>query len=136
MARAHALGPKALLDLNLTIGQLKSLFFIGFEGSTNVSRLAEALGVTPPNITGIVDRLVEQGLVSRQENPENRRMTLLKLTEKGNQTLNKLRINELSHISTILNKLTVEELSALVQGLSALVRVTKQIEGEERDEHD
>jgi len=52
------------MDLSLTIGQLKSLFFIDFEGSTNFKKLATALGVTPPNVTGIVDHLVEQGLVT------------------------------------------------------------------------
>ncbi len=53
-------------------------------------KLAEALGVTPPNVTGIIDRLVEQALVTRTENPEDRRIMLLQTTEKGHELLDNL----------------------------------------------
>lgn len=114
--------PEAWMDLSLTIGQLKSLFFIDYEGSTNFRRLATALGVTPPNITGIIDRLVERGLVSREENPEDRRILLLKTTEKGKALLAKLRETGISRMSGILARLSIEELSALAQGLAAVAR--------------
>ncbi len=81
----HALrdySPDVWMDLSLTIAQVKSLFFISNAGSTNIKKLATALKVTPSNLTGVIDRLVEQGLVSRSENPEDRRMTLLKSTDK------------------------------------------------------
>jgi len=90
--------PEAWMDLSLTIAQLKSLLFIDFEGSTNFRKLATALGVTPPNVTGIVDRLVEQGLVSRTENPENRRMSILKTTDNGKVLLAKLRERNKPHV--------------------------------------
>jgi len=115
--------PEAWLALNLTIGQLKSLFFIDFEGSTNFKKLATALGVTPPNVTGIVDHLVAQGLVSREENPEDRRMTLLKTTDKGKTLLAKLRERRMSRMSSLLAQLSLEELTALAEGLSAVARV-------------
>jgi len=101
--------PEAWMDLSLTIGQLKSLFFIDFEVSTNPRKLATALGVTPPNVTAIVDRLVEQGLVSRQENPEDRRMLLLKTTDKGKALLAKLRESRISRMSGILAQLSLKE---------------------------
>jgi len=118
------------LDLNLTIGQLKSLFFIESEGSTNVKKLANALGVTPPDVTRIVDRLVKQGLVNRRENPEDRRMLLLQATEKGGALLARLRENKITHLSHILEHLSTEELTRLAQGLTALVRATEVQRGE------
>ncbi len=134
----HALGqhaPEAWLDLSLTIGQLKSLFFIDFAGSTNFKKLATALGVTPPNVTRIVDRLVEQGLVSREGNPEDRRMLFLKTTDRGKALLAKLRESRISRMSGILAKLTLEELTALAKGLSALARAGKYHEEKPRDEY-
>ena len=82
--------PGVWLTLNLTIAQLKSLFFINFEGETNLKSLATALGVTPPNVTGIIDRLVEHGLVSREYNQLNRREQVLKLTAGGEELINRL----------------------------------------------
>jgi DNA-binding MarR family transcriptional regulator len=114
--------PGVWMELSLTIAQLKSLFFIDAEGSTNFRKLATALGVTPPDVTRIVSRLVEQGLVSRQENPEDRRMLLLKATKKGKALLAKLRDSRTAHISHILARLSTEQLATLSQGLSALVR--------------
>ncbi len=122
--------PEVWLDLNLTIGQLKSLFFIESEGSTNVKKLANALGVTPPDVTRIVDRLVKQGLVNRRENPEDRRMLLLQATEKGGALLARLRENKITHLSHILEHLSTEELTRLAQGLTALVRATEVQRGE------
>jgi DNA-binding MarR family transcriptional regulator len=133
----HARGQyvhEAWLDLSLTIGQLKSLFFIDFEGSTNFKKLATALGVTPPNVTGIVDHLVEQGLVSREENPEDRRMLLLKTTDKGKALLAKLRESSINHMSGILSQLSLEELSALAKGLSVLARAGEYSKEKHKDE--
>jgi len=122
---SHALGqysPEAWLDLNLTIGQLQSLFIIDSEGSTNFRKLANALGVTPPDVTRIIDRLVQQGLVSRRENPEDRRMQLLQATKKGKSLLARLRENRTTHLHRILTHLGTEELTTVAQGLRSLVR--------------
>jgi DNA-binding MarR family transcriptional regulator len=125
---SHALGqyaPEAWMELNLTIVQLKSLFFIDSEGSTNFRKLASALGVTPPDVTRIVDRLVEQGMVTRRENPEDRRMQLLQATKKGKALLTKLRENKTTHLYRILTHLNTEELTTVAQGLRALVRAAE-----------
>jgi len=114
----HASAP--WMDISLTIGQLKSLFFIDSEASTNSRKLAKVLGVTPPNVTGIIDRLVEQGLVSRQENPEDRRILSLRTTDKGKSLLVKLRESGANRMSGVLAQLSIDELSALKKGLTAL----------------
>lgn len=121
----HNDAPEPWLALNLTITQLKSLFFINFEGHSNSKMLAQALNVTPPNVTGIIDRLVEQGLVSREENPENRRMQLLKVTEKGVTLLSELNEQSVNRFSGILAQLSTDDLSALNRGLSALIETAE-----------
>ncbi len=128
--------PNAWMELDLTIAQLKSLFFIEFGGRSNLSQLAAALGVTPPNVTRIAERLVKQKLVSRNENPENRRMLLLQVTDKGKALLDKLRESGLSRMSGILNQLSTEELAALAKGLAAITRIAILSQGEKKSEHD
>lgn len=114
--------PQHWIELNLSIAQLKSLLFIAAEGKTNFKKIAEALGVTPPNITGIIDRLVEQGLVSRTENPEDRRIMMLQVTEKGQKLLINLRESRVSFFKQALSRMKQEELQSLSQGLSALIK--------------
>jgi MarR family transcriptional regulator, organic hydroperoxide resistance regulator len=117
--------PEPWIELNLTIAQLKSLFFIMSKEKTNFKKLAEALGVTPPNVTGIVDRLVEQDLVSRTENPQDRRIMLLQVTEKGRSLLNNLRENRINQMTQVLARLSQDELSSLIMGFTALVKAAQ-----------
>ena len=46
-------------------------------------RIAEILHAEPPNVTPIVDRLAESGLLERRPNPEDRRGRLVAATEVG-----------------------------------------------------
>ena len=124
------------MSLPITIAQLKSLFFISNQGGSNLGQLAAALGVTPANVTGIVDRLLEHGLVSRKENMQDRRMLLLRTTSKGEELVANLRERRRSHLSEILARLSVDELATLAQGLTSLVKATEAHEGETKDEHD
>jgi DNA-binding MarR family transcriptional regulator len=110
------------MGLPLTIAQLKSLFFITNHGSTSSGKLAEALGVTPTNTTGIVDRLVKQGLVSRAENPEDRRMQLLRATDRGEELVAVLRERKRGYMSEVLGRMTMDDLTTLAQGLTSLAR--------------
>lgn len=52
-------------------------------GDVTMGRVAGNLHCDASNITGIIDRLVVQGLVSRQESAQDRRAKILKLTAKG-----------------------------------------------------
>jgi len=127
--------PDAWMGLSLTIAQLKSLFFIDNEGSTNFTKLAAALGVTSSNVTGIVDRLVEQELVSRKENPEDRRVLLLSVTEKGKALLANLRERRVKQMSEVLTRMSLEELSSLARGLALLVKAAESHERETATNH-
>jgi DNA-binding MarR family transcriptional regulator len=119
----HDDAPDVWLSLNLTIAQLKSLMFISHKGVTNFKTLADALGVSPPNVTGIVERMVEQGLISREENPQNRRMLMLKVTDKGVAVVKKIHESKSSRFSGLLAKLSQEDLEALARGMAALAAV-------------
>jgi len=124
--------PDAWMELSLTLAQLKSLFFISSEGNTNVRKLAAALSVTSANVTGIVDRLVKQGLVTRRENPEDRRMLLLQVTDKGRALITDLRERQTSRLSKILDYMSPDEVSTLAQGLSSLLKACELCQKETR----
>lgn len=114
---------EAWLELDLTIGQLKSLFYINAEGPTHFKSVADALGVTPPSVTGIIDRLVGQGLVSREENPENRRMQILKTTFKGKDLLTRLIEIRKGKMNSVIGQLSHQDLTDLARISNSLVNL-------------
>src|SRR5262245_19650787 len=61
--------PTGWSTVDLTMSQLKVVVLLYSQGPAHMSRLATALGVSLPTATGIVDRLVERGLVMREEYP-------------------------------------------------------------------
>jgi DNA-binding MarR family transcriptional regulator len=52
-------------------------------GPQIMSSLSDELGVTPRNVTALVDGLEAEGLVRRKAHPTDRRMTLIELTPAG-----------------------------------------------------
>jgi len=108
------------MSLPITMAQLKCLFFISNQGSTNSRKLAEALRVTPTNITGIIDRLVQQGLVNRARDAQDRRIVVLKATTKGKRLVDNLRERKRSHLSKVLAYMSKDELTTLYRGLTFL----------------
>ena len=70
-------------DNGLTMPQARVLFTIFEQGDQSAGQLAERLGVSPSTITGITDRLVRQNLIQRKEDPKDRRVVLLAVTEEG-----------------------------------------------------
>jgi DNA-binding MarR family transcriptional regulator len=77
-----------------------------------------------------VDRLVKQGLVSRSENPDDRRVMLLHATPRGEELVAGLRERKRGFILDALGRLTEEELAALAVGLEALARAAGERDAE------
>jgi DNA-binding MarR family transcriptional regulator len=104
------------VKLNLTIPQLKSLFYISRHVRVNPSGLASGIHVTPANVTGIVERLVEQGLLTRTPDSGDRRISWLTVTDKGTRLSNELREGRAQEMRRTLDKLTEEELAIVAHG--------------------
>ncbi|HSW58866.1 MAG TPA: MarR family transcriptional regulator [Dehalococcoidales bacterium] len=119
--------PDAWMDLNLTIAQVKSLFYIANHSEVNFRLLAKALKVTPSNVTGIIDRLSEQDLVLRVENPQDRRMLMLKLTPRGSKLIANLREHRVNRMSGILSNMEKGDLQTILNGFTTLSNVVKQV---------
>jgi len=119
------------VNLNLTVPQLKSLFYISRHGRVNLSSLASGIHVTPANVTGIADRLVEQGLLTRLPDADDRRILWLRLTDKGEMLLANLREVRASEMHKILERLSPENLSMLARAFDTLAQAAEVSEKEE-----
>ncbi|HAS04158.1 MAG TPA: MarR family transcriptional regulator [Dehalococcoidia bacterium] len=108
------------INLNLTIPQMKCLSYISQHGKTNLSGLAAGINVTPANVTGIVDRLVAQGFVTRNPDSADRRVIWLGVTEIGESTLSNLREGRSGKMRELLECLSDNELSIVSQSFDIL----------------
>jgi DNA-binding MarR family transcriptional regulator len=112
--------PKEWLSTNLTMPQLKILFLLYGGGAVSMGELAAPLEVKLSTITGIVDRLVEQGMVQRGDDPRDRRLVLCHLTDDGRQIVDRLYRAIQIQVTKILEKLTLEDLRVVAQAWDIL----------------
>jgi len=115
------------LALDLTIVQFKSVMYIYSKGEVSYKELAEALNVAPSVVTGIVDRLISHGMVKRKqlERAADRRVQWLVVSEKGKALLDDIWKQTGENTAQILESLNEENLSALVEGTSSLIKAAK-----------
>ncbi len=117
--RAHA--AKAYwLPLDLSMAQLKALVLLAAEPPMTASQLASALGLGRPAASILIDRLVQEGLVTRTEDPADRRRVLVELAPAGSELVTRLRQGPLDRLRRLLAQLSPEDLAALLQGMQAL----------------
>ena len=98
----------------LTISELKSC---------KVSVISKRMGISPPVVTGLVDRLVGNGYVARTRDSNDRRIVFVKLTKRGETYVGKFKRAIQKKWKQILVHLTGQERAAYIKIMQKLVRV-------------
>ncbi len=107
-------------DLDLTLGQLHCLRTIGRMGSPSMSELSSGLQLQPSTVTGLVDALVQQGLVDRRSDPEDRRVVRVRLSAKGQRGRERHRRAMRQRLMELLGDLEDDDLRRIHEALSLL----------------
>lgn len=100
--------------------QVRVLFELVEEGERSAGELAEALSVAPPTITGLTDRLVKQDLVERREDPRDRRVVRLVLTEGGRALTAEIAEQAGAYLSEVFDTLPAGRLDEICTALEEL----------------
>ncbi|MFE1165773.1 MarR family winged helix-turn-helix transcriptional regulator [Nocardiopsis sp. NPDC058789] len=110
-----------LLAMDLTIQQLKVLMVLVTtrEGATGRG-LAESFGVSMATMSGLVDRLVSQGMATRSEDPDDHRVRRVHATADGSALARRLVMERPEFHDSVLLGLSIEDLHALEQGIRAV----------------
>ena len=70
--------------LEVTPIQVMLLFFLQKNDGSSLTQISQGLMLENPTVTGLIDRLEKLGYVKRSNHPDDRRVYLIYLTEKGN----------------------------------------------------
>jgi DNA-binding MarR family transcriptional regulator len=102
-------------DPGLTPPQGGLLFAIAHKkDGVSVKELAEGASVTPGAITQFVDALVEKGFVVREQDPNDRRIVRLKLTQTARNQFEKVRKTHLESFTSLFEVLNDDEITQLI----------------------
>lgn len=101
------------VDFEMSKQEFLSLLVIDKSGEAIMSQISDAMNMPMSTLTGIIDRLVKKGYISRNRNEMDRRIVTVSLTEKGREFTAKVKDQILSYIKDIYELLTLEEIQSL-----------------------
>ncbi|ERJ12147.1 MarR family winged helix-turn-helix transcriptional regulator [Haloplasma contractile] len=110
---------KKIEDHGITWQQFHAVYHIGEDGIKS-NELAKQLQCNASNMTGLVDRMTENGWVYRERSNTDRRVWMVKLTEDGRDLKDKLFPQHKENINIMMKRLTEEELVTLQKLLGKL----------------
>ena len=111
--------------------QLHVLFLLVSQGSMTMGRLADLLDVSLPNVTGIVERMVERDLVERTRPDDDRRIVEVALTAAGRETVEEIDMIRRSQLAAVICRLTAEQQARALRTFTELRRAAEALQTEE-----
>ena len=107
----------------LSAPRLSALSVIVFGGPLTLGELANAEQVRPPTMTRLVSALEQAGLVAREADPEDKRLTRIRATAKGRTLLSRGRARRVAALTDEVRALAPGERAELARALAILDEV-------------
>ena len=107
-------------ESDLSFSQVNTLFRLYHHGSSSVNDLARHLGITKAAVSQLLDPLIKADLVLRSENPEDRRMRLIGLTDKGQEMVENSRNTRHAWLADLAQVFSDDEKAQLLPAIQLL----------------
>lgn len=110
-------------QLGVTARQATLLWLVKRSPGLSLAELAAEEGISPPALSGHVDRLERAGLLQRVRSSADRRRVGLELTEDGGRLLRRIRARRTTWLAARLGELEQADLDAIAAAAPALRRL-------------
>lgn len=110
-------------QLGITARQVTLLWLVKRSPGLSLAELAAQEGISPPALSGNVDRLERVGLLRRVRSQDDRRRVGLELTEDGAKLLRRVRARRTTWLTQRMRNLEAGELEAIETAIPALQRL-------------
>jgi DNA-binding MarR family transcriptional regulator len=87
----------------------------------SVRDIAQGLSMTYSAASQLTDRLVRKALVTRRENERDRRLSEIRLTDKGRELVERIRLRRVLGMSQVLDRMQPDQGRALVENLEVFI---------------
>jgi len=115
-------------ERGFSMSQLLALNHINRKGPCGVTDFGEEMGISSPAASQMLDRLAQQGLIARTEDPSDRRSKLVDLTADAHKILEESMKARQGWLADLETALSSEEQALAIQALEILTEKARQLE--------
>ena len=119
--------------LDLTMAQLKAVMLLCRTGRAKGRELADGLGIAPSAATPLVDRLVEQKLARREDDPADRRIVWIVPTRKAMAIYDELLHTSQDVLEDVINEVPAKDRKAVRESVQLLADAANRVLAKDRD---
>ena len=110
-------------EFGMPLSHVQVLVMLDHRGSLSITEISQSFGIAKPNITPLVDRLIEDGLVMRERNSADRRVVNVVICEKGRERLADIYRRLCDNLFDWTRTLSREDLASFNDALETIVRL-------------
>ena len=122
--------PKQWLHLDLTMSQLKVVLLLFVSGPTRMGVIASELGVSLATASGVVERLVERGILLREGEAGDRRVVLCRLSDEGEMLIDNLWQLSRDQVGELMRVMAPSKLLMIAEMLQELLQAGEAMKGD------
>jgi DNA-binding MarR family transcriptional regulator len=123
------------VEMPMTMSQAKVLYLVASAGEIHMAELPGRLGVSLSTVSGLVDRLVDHGLLVRREDPADRRQVVVGMTEAGVAAIERFRELNVRQLRELLDRVEPIALPDVERGYAILVEAAAALAGSSGASH-
>ncbi|MCG8484185.1 MAG: MarR family transcriptional regulator [Clostridia bacterium] len=124
------------IDMEFSKTELLVLLLVHRKGELTMSSLADGINSPMSTASGVADRLVKTGYLARDKCDSDRRLVVVKLTQKGSFLVDRLKELIFEYVNLINESLTGEERDLLVKILFKVMKVLERgVDSKDTKEH-
>lgn len=119
---------EAMKNLPIPPSHVKVIIYLAHTGTSSISEIAKNLSISKPNMTPIIDKLINEGMINRYNDPNDRRVLRIELTDKAYQFIKKQEEVIKNNLAKKISSLNSEDLEALSEHVMEITDIILKIE--------
>jgi MarR family transcriptional regulator for hemolysin len=117
-------------DTGISMQQISALISLYHNANRGVTDIGDDLGVSSAAASQMIERLVQQGLLERSEDPNDRRAKQIVLTAKARELIEQSMQARQSWMEQLIQMLTPEQQEQIITSLTLLTETAKKLDAE------
>jgi len=117
------------LTHNPTSSEFRVMMILVRRSAQPISTVGRWLGISKPNMTAVVDKLIADGYVERSPSAEDRRVIEISITEKGKRHMEACRSEAQESMKKRLSKLSAQDIDTLYYSLENIRQTLMKLNG-------